>query len=45
MPIFFSQETLWLVITLLAILAIWRKRKRGAEIRRRWDEEEKEENE
>ena len=43
MPILFSQETLWLVITLLAILAIWRKRKRGAEIRRRWEEEEKEE--
>jgi hypothetical protein len=41
MPILFSQETLWLVITLLAILAIWRKRKRGAELRRRWDEEDK----
>ena len=45
MPILFSQETLWLVITLLAILAIWRKRKRGAEIRKRWEEEEKEESE
>ena len=43
MPILFSQETLWLVITLLAILAIWRKRKRGAELRKRWDEEEEEE--
>ncbi|HET9218255.1 MAG TPA: hypothetical protein VFR18_14820 [Terriglobia bacterium] len=45
MPILFSQETLWLVITLLAILAIWRKRKRGAEIRKRWEEEEEEESE
>jgi len=43
MPILFSQETLWLAITLLAILAIWRKRKRGAELRKRWDEEEDEE--
>jgi hypothetical protein len=42
MPIIFSQETLWLAITLLAILAIWRKRKRGAEMRKRWDEEESE---
>lgn len=40
MPILFSQETLWMGITLLAILAIWRKRRRGAEMRKRWDEEE-----
>jgi hypothetical protein len=40
MPIVFSQEALWLGITLLAILAIWRKRKRGAEMRKRWDEED-----
>jgi hypothetical protein len=39
-PILFSQETLWLAITLLAILAVWRKRKRGAEMRKRWEEEE-----
>jgi len=42
MPIIFSQETLWAAITLLAILAIWRKRKRDAEMRKRWDEEESE---
>jgi len=40
MPILFSQETLWMAITLLAILAIWRKRKRSAELRKRWDEED-----
>ena len=45
MPIIFSQETLWLGITLLAILAIWRKRKRAAELRKRWDEEEEKEKE
>jgi hypothetical protein len=39
-PILFSQETLWLGITLLAILAIWRIRKRNAAIRKRWEEEE-----
>jgi hypothetical protein len=40
-PIVFSQETLWTAITLLAILAIVRRRKRNAEIRKRWEEEEK----
>lgn len=39
-PILFSQETLWMAITLLAILAIQRRRKRNAERRKRWDEEE-----
>jgi len=39
-PVIFSQETLWLVITLLAILAIQRRRKRNAEMRKRWEEEE-----
>lgn len=37
-----SQEVLWMAITLLAILAIWRKRKRSAELRKQWDEEEQE---
>jgi hypothetical protein len=40
-PIVFSQETLWTAITLLAIVAIVRRRKRNAEIRKRWDEQEK----
>jgi len=40
MPVLFSQETLWTVITLLAILAILRRRRRNAEIRKRWEEEE-----
>jgi hypothetical protein len=44
-PILFSQETLWLVITLLAIVAIQRRRKRNAEMRKRWEEEEEEEEE
>jgi hypothetical protein len=39
-PILFSQEVLWLAITLLAILAFWRIRKRNAAIRKRWEEEE-----
>jgi hypothetical protein len=38
--IVFSQETLWMTITLLAILAIWRVRKRNAKIRKRWEEED-----
>jgi len=42
LPIFFSQETLWMAITALAILAILRRRKRNAEMRKRWDEEEQE---
>jgi hypothetical protein len=37
-----SQEILWMVVTLLAILAIWRKRRRSAELRKQWDEEERE---
>jgi hypothetical protein len=40
-PILFSQEALWMAITLLAILAIQRRRKRNAERRKRWEEEEK----
>ena len=42
LPILFSQETLWMAITLLTLLAIWRVRKRSAEIRKRWEDEEKE---
>lgn len=40
LPIIFSQETLWTAITLLALLAIWRVRKRNAKIRKRWEEED-----
>jgi len=39
-PVLFSQETLWMVVTLLAILAIHRRRKRNAQIRKQWEEEE-----
>lgn len=39
-PVVFSQETLWMVITLLALVAIQRRRKRNAEMRKRWEEEE-----
>ena len=38
-PIVFSQEFLWSAVTLLAILAIYRMRRRNAEIRKRWEEE------
>jgi hypothetical protein len=41
LPVVFSQETLWSAITLLAILAIWKRRRRNAELRKRWEEEEK----
>jgi len=40
LPIVFSQNTLWAFITLLAILAILRQRRRNAAIRQRWDDEE-----
>jgi hypothetical protein len=39
-PVLFSQETLWIAITILAILAIQRRRKRNAEIRKRWEQED-----
>jgi hypothetical protein len=40
LPILFSQETLWTAITLLAIFAIWMKRKRSAALRQQWEEED-----
>ena len=43
LPILFSQETLWMAITLLTFFAIWRVRKRSTEIRRRWEEEDNDE--
>lgn len=39
MPILFSQETLWMAVTVLAILAIRRRRQKNAEIKKRWEEE------
>lgn len=42
LPLLFSSELLWIAIALLAILAIWRRRVRDAEIRKKWDEEEDE---
>ncbi len=39
-PLFTSAEVLWLLVIVLAALAVWNRRKRAAEIRRRWDDEE-----
>jgi hypothetical protein len=41
-PILTSSATVWMIVTLIAILAIRRRRQRDAEMRRRWDEEETE---
>ena len=40
-PVLFSQEVLWMAITILALVAIQRRRRRSAEIEKRWEEEEK----
>jgi len=40
-PVLFSQDTLWMAITLLALLAIQLHRRRNARMRKRWEEEEK----
>lgn len=42
-PILFSDEMLWAAVTLLALLAIQRKRRRNAQLRQRWEEEENQE--
>jgi hypothetical protein len=39
-----SDETLWIAVTLLALLAILRRRRKNAEIERKWEEEERREN-
>ena len=39
--LFASGDVLWLGLIVLAAIAVWRRRKRAAEIRRRWDDEEK----
>ena len=41
-PIFTSGNVLWLVVIGFAALAVWRRRRRVAAIRRRWAEEEAE---
>ena len=40
-PVVSSSITGWTLITLLFLLAAWRKRRQTAELRRRWDEEER----
>jgi hypothetical protein len=40
-PLVTSGDVLWLGMIVLAALAVWHRRKRAAEIRRRWDDEEK----
>jgi hypothetical protein len=39
-PLVTSGDVLWLGMIVLAALAVWHRRKRAAEIRRRWDDEE-----
>ena len=39
--LFTSGDVLWLGLIVLAAIAVWRRRQRAAEIRRRWDDEEK----
>ena len=40
LPILFSQEVLWMAVTVLALLAIRQRRRRNAEMQKKWDEEE-----
>jgi hypothetical protein len=39
--LFTSGDVLWLGVIVLASIAVWHRRRRAAEIRRRWDDEEK----
>ena len=39
LPVFTSTTTLWLAITLLALIAIYRRWRRNLEIEKRWEEE------
>jgi hypothetical protein len=41
LPVLTSSATLWIAVTLLALLAIRRRRQRDAEIEARWDSEER----
>jgi hypothetical protein len=39
-PIVTSATTLWMAVTIIAILAIYRRRRRNLEIERQWEDEE-----
>lgn len=39
-PLLTSTDALWLAMIALAALAFWRRRRRAAEIRRQWDDED-----
>jgi MYXO-CTERM domain-containing protein len=41
MPLVTSGEAFWLFVMVLAGLAVWRRRRHSREIRRRWEEEER----
>lgn len=41
MPMVTSGEAFWLAVILLAAVAVWRRARHGAAIRRRWEEEER----
>ncbi len=41
LPVVTSTTTLWMAVTLLALLAIYRRRQRNLEIEKRWEEEER----
>ena len=41
MPMVTSGSVLWLAVIALAGLAVWRRRRRGAQIRRQWADEER----
>jgi hypothetical protein len=43
-PIVTSSTTLWKMVTIIAIMAIRRRRQKDAEMRRKWDEEDQEGN-
>lgn len=40
LPFLTSSVVLWMAVTGLALVAIWRRRRRDAELHRRWEEEE-----
>ena len=40
LPIITSTTTLWMAVTLLAILAIYRRRRRNLEIAKQWEKDE-----
>lgn len=42
-PFVTSGNVLWLLVIVVAALAVWRRRRQSKEIRRRWDEEPKDE--